>query len=46
MNAKVYDAAAKLTAQDLAADRGAFFGSIIGTLNHIVATTCPPMISS
>ena len=36
MNAKVYDAAAKLTAQDLAADRGAFFGSIIGTLNHIV----------
>lgn len=36
MNTKVYDAAAKLTAQDLAADRGAFFGSIIGTLNHIV----------
>jgi uncharacterized damage-inducible protein DinB len=36
MNAKVYDAAAKLPAQDLAADRGAFFGSIIGTLNHLV----------
>lgn len=36
MNARVYDAAAKLPAQDLAADRGAFFGSIIGTLNHLV----------
>jgi uncharacterized damage-inducible protein DinB len=36
MNAKVYDAAAKLTAQDLTADRGAFFGSILGTLNHLV----------
>lgn len=36
MNAKVYDAAVKLPAQDLAADRGAFFGSIIGTLNHLV----------
>lgn len=36
MNAKVYDAAGKLPAQELAADRKAFFGSIIGTLNHIV----------
>jgi uncharacterized damage-inducible protein DinB len=36
MNARIYDAAAKLPAQDLAADRGAFFGSIIGTLNHLV----------
>lgn len=36
MNARVYDAAARLTAQDLAADRGAFFGSILGTLNHLV----------
>lgn len=36
MNAKVYDAAAKLSAEDLAADRGAFFGSILGTLNHLV----------
>jgi len=36
MNAKVYDAAAKLPAQELAADRGAFFGSILGTLNHLV----------
>lgn len=36
MNAKVYDTAARLPAQELAADRGAFFGSIIGTLNHLV----------
>jgi uncharacterized damage-inducible protein DinB len=36
MNARVYDAAAKLSTQDLAADRGAFFGSILGTLNHLV----------
>lgn len=36
MNAKVYDAAAKLPARDLAAKRGAFFDSILGTLNHIV----------
>ena len=35
MNVKVYDAAAKLSVQELAADRGAFFKSIIGTLNHI-----------
>lgn len=35
MNAKVYDAAERLTAEELARDRGAFFGSIIGTLNHI-----------
>ena len=36
MNAKLYAAAAKLTPQELAADRKAFFGSIMGTLNHIV----------
>lgn len=36
MNAKVYDAAAKLPAQELARDRAAFFGSIMGTLNHLV----------
>lgn len=35
MNAKLYEAAAKLSPQELAADRKAFFGSIIGTLNHI-----------
>ncbi|MBX3664994.1 MAG: DinB family protein [Burkholderiales bacterium] len=36
MNTKVYDSAAKLPPQALNADRGAFFGSIIGTLNHLV----------
>lgn len=36
MNANVYDAAATLSAEELAKNRGAFFGSIIGTLNHIV----------
>jgi uncharacterized damage-inducible protein DinB len=35
MNAKVYDAAATLSAEELAKNRGAFFGSILGTLNHI-----------
>jgi uncharacterized damage-inducible protein DinB len=36
MNAKLYAAAGDLPAAELAADRNAFFGSIIGTLNHIV----------
>ena len=36
MNAKVYEAAGRLSASELARDRGAFFGSILGTLNHIV----------
>ena len=36
MNAKLYAAAAKLGASELAKDRGAFFGSILGTLNHLV----------
>jgi uncharacterized damage-inducible protein DinB len=36
MNARLYAAAARLPAAELAADRKAFFGSIIGTLNHIV----------
>lgn len=36
INAKVYDAASKLTAAELTQERGAFFGSIFGTLNHIV----------
>ncbi|KTC50284.1 diguanylate cyclase [Pseudomonas fluorescens ABAC62] len=35
MNRKVYDAAAKLTDAQLRADRQAFFGSILGTLNHL-----------
>ena len=37
MNTKLYDAAGRLAPDALAAERGAFFGSIIGTLNHIVA---------
>jgi uncharacterized damage-inducible protein DinB len=36
MNAKLYEAAATLPAHELAADRKAFFRSILGTLNHIV----------
>ena len=36
MNAKLYAAAARLTPAVLNADRGAFFHSILGTLNHIV----------
>jgi uncharacterized damage-inducible protein DinB len=36
MNAGIYDAAARLDAESLARDRGAFFHSILGTLNHIV----------
>lgn len=36
MNAQVYEAASKLSAAELAEDRGAFFGSILNTLNHIV----------
>ena len=36
MNAKLYQAAARLPPDQLAQDRGAFFGSLLGTLNHIV----------
>lgn len=36
MNRKLYAAAATLDADALAQDRGAFFGSILGTLNHLV----------
>lgn len=35
MNERLYEAAARLDGETLAADRGAFFGSILGTLNHI-----------
>jgi len=37
MNTNVYAAAATLSTNALNADRGAFFGSILGTLNHLVA---------
>lgn len=36
MNRKLYGAAAALPAERLHEDRGAFFGSIFGTLNHLV----------
>ena len=36
MNAKLYEAAAALSPDEIAADRKAFFGSLLGTLNHIV----------
>ena len=36
MNLRLYAAAGKLSAQELLADRRAFFGSVLGTLNHIV----------
>lgn len=36
MNGKLYDACADLPAIELHADRGAFFGSIFGTLNHLL----------
>jgi uncharacterized damage-inducible protein DinB len=36
MNSKVYETASHLAATELAKDRGAFFGSILGTLNHLI----------
>lgn len=36
MNAKVYDAARNLPGEELVANKNAFFGSILGTLNHLV----------
>ncbi len=36
MNQKTYGAAERLTRAEIEADRGAFFGSILGTLNHIL----------
>lgn len=35
MNQKVYAACEKLPAEQLSENRGAFFGSILGTLNHL-----------
>lgn len=37
MNRKIYDAAARLPAAEFTADRKAFFGSLAGTLNHLLA---------
>jgi len=36
MNARLYEAAMRLPDEELAVDRKAFFGSILGTLNHLV----------
>lgn len=36
MNEQFYEAADKLTEDEIRADRGAYFGSILGTLNHIL----------
>ncbi len=35
MNAKLYEAAQRLSHEELVADRQAFFGSLFGTLNHL-----------
>jgi uncharacterized damage-inducible protein DinB len=36
MNTKIYSAASQLSTAELTQDRGAFFGSILGTLNHLI----------
>src|SRR5437588_8118020 len=36
VNRRLYDAAATLPERDYRADRGAFFGSLHGTLNHLL----------
>ncbi|MGQ9426411.1 DinB family protein [Gilvimarinus sp. F26214L] len=36
MNGRIYECAGSLPAGKLAEDRGAFFGSLLGTLNHLV----------
>jgi uncharacterized damage-inducible protein DinB len=35
MNLRLYEAAARLSAEELTRDRGAFFGSLLSTMNHI-----------
>ncbi|MCC2957840.1 DinB family protein [Massilia sp. IC2-477] len=37
MNRQLYDAAATLPADEVSVDRGAFFGSLLGTMNHLLA---------
>ena len=36
MNESIYSAAASISQQELSKNRGAYFGSILGTLNHIM----------
>lgn len=40
MNQKVYEATARLDPVEQMRDRGAFFGSIFGTLSHLAAADC------
>jgi uncharacterized damage-inducible protein DinB len=37
-NSRLYDAAARLSSEQYRADRGAFFRSVHGTLNHLLVT--------
>jgi uncharacterized damage-inducible protein DinB len=37
-NSRLYDAVARLTSEQYRADRGAFFKSVHGTLNHLLVT--------
>ncbi|TIP22086.1 MAG: damage-inducible protein DinB, partial [Mesorhizobium sp.] len=37
-NTRIYDAAADLSEEELGRDVGAFFGSMLGTLNHLLVT--------
>ena len=37
-NNRIYAAAAELTDEEFNRDTGAFFGSLMGTLNHLLAT--------
>lgn len=37
-NSRIYDAAARLSREQYRADRGAFFKSVHGTLNHLLVT--------
>src|SRR3954447_18797082 len=37
-NGRLYDAAARLSPEQYRADRGAFFKSVHGTLNHLLVT--------
>ncbi len=39
MNGNLLDAAGRLDAAAVSADRGAFFGSILGTFNHLASRT-------
>jgi uncharacterized damage-inducible protein DinB len=38
MNTSIFDASGQLSRDALLAHRGAFFGSILGTLNHLIVT--------